>query len=126
MGRTKDGHYFQYYDPASVRYLSKGYVRFRLKKELTEEGLVAFRKSFYDSVKEAEAKSGSKVENQEPLLKALEKRETKEFYLEMDCARNELRVPPADNNSQVHFTIVDQIESGTAMAKIRDEVCRKD
>lgn len=124
MGKTKDGHYFQYYDPASVKHLSKDYVRFRLKKELTAEGLAAFRKTFYASVKEAEDKSGNKVEHPEPLLKVLEKRETREFDLDIDCARNELRVPPADNNSQVHFTIVDQVESGTAMAKIRDEVCR--
>ncbi|MGO9016293.1 MAG: hypothetical protein ACLQF0_15090 [Dissulfurispiraceae bacterium] len=124
MGKTKDTHYLIYYDTANVDYIRKDYVRVRLKKELSEEGLVQFRKDFYSSVKTAEEQSGGKVENPEPLLKALAKHETKEYPIDIDCSSNELKVQP-DKMSAINIVVVDEIQAGTAFEKIRDEVCPK-
>ncbi|MBF0559535.1 MAG: hypothetical protein HQL08_12240 [Nitrospirae bacterium] len=124
-GKTKDKSYLVYYDTASVDYIRKDYVSLRLKKELSEEGIERFKKNFYASVKEAEDKAGEKVSGPVgPILKALLERETKEYLVEIDCATNEIRVPPS-KMGQMNFVIVDDIESGTTAEYIRNDVCPK-
>ncbi len=125
MGKTKDKNFLVYYDTASVNYLRKDYVSMRLKKERSEEGIEQFKKDFYASVKEAEAKAGNKINGPvEPILQALLERETKENTVEIDCVKNELRVLPSTMNS-INFVIVEDIEPGTAADNIRNEVCPK-
>ncbi|MGD0283075.1 MAG: hypothetical protein ABSB95_12020 [Dissulfurispiraceae bacterium] len=124
MGKTKDKNFLVYYDTASVKHIRKDYVSLRLKKERSAEGIEQFKKDFYASVKEAEAKAGEKVNGPvEPVMKALLERETKEYAAEIDCAKNELRLPPGGSHT-VTFTIVDDIESGTSTEKIKNEVCK--
>lgn len=125
MGKTKDKNFLVYYDTASVDYIRKDYVSLRLKKELSEEGIEQFKQNFYASIKDAEAKTGEKVKDPEPLMKALMKRETKENTAEIDCANNELRVLP-EKMSKINIVVIDEIDAGTAIEKIRNEVCRKD
>src|SRR5208282_4168201 len=121
MGKTKDKNFLVYYDTASVKYLRKDYVSLRLKKERSAEGIEQFKKDFYASVKEAEAKVGEKVSGPvEPIMKALLARETKEYAVQIDCATNELRII-----QNVNFAIVDDIEPGTSTENIRNEVCPK-
>lgn len=123
MGETKDKNFLVYYDPSSVNYITDTYVRFMVRKERSEEGIEQFKKDFYTSLKEAEDRAGERINGDpEPLLNILLKRETKEFMVDIDCASNELRVPPA-KMSAFNFVIVDEIEPGTAAEKIRDEVC---
>ena len=123
MGKTKDKNFLVYYDTGSVNYLRKDYVSLRLKRERSEEGIEQFKKDFYASVKEAEAKAGEKVNGPvEPIMKAMLARETKESAVEIDCAKNELRVLPSTKDG-VDFVIVDEIEPGTTTEKIRNEVC---
>jgi len=124
-GKTKDNNFLVYYDTASVKYLRKDYVSLTLKRERSAEGIEQFKKDFYASVKEAEEKSGEKVNGPiEPVLKALLERETKEYPVEIDCAKNEIRVPPS-RMQQMNFVIVDDIEPGTTAEKIRNDVCPK-
>ena len=126
-GKTKDHNFLVYYDTASVKYLRKDYVSLRLKRERSAEGIEQFKKDFYASVKEAEDKSGEKVNGPiEPVLKALLERETKEYIymVEIDCAKNEIRVPPS-RMQQMNFVIVDDIEPGTTAENIRNDVCPK-
>lgn len=124
MGKTKDKNFLVYYAPSSVNYITETYVRLTLKKERSQEGIEQFKKDFNASLKEAEDKAGEKVKAPEPLLNALLKRETKEYTIEIDCAGNELRVPPA-KMSGFNFLIVDQIEPGTAIENIKNEVCKR-
>lgn len=124
-GKTKDKNFLVYYDTASVKYLRKDYVSLRLKKELSAEGIEQFKENFYSSVKEAEDKSGEKVSGPVgPILKALLERETKEYPVEIDCVKNEIRVPPS-KMQQMNFVIVDDIEPGTTAEHIRNDVCPK-
>ncbi len=124
MGKTKDKSFLVYYDTSSVNYIRKDYVSLRLKKELSEEGKEQFKQNFYASVKDAEAKTGEKVKDPEPLMKAMMKRETKENDAEIDCGKNQLRVLP-EKMSKINFVFIEEIEAGTAIEKIRDEVCPK-
>ncbi len=125
MGKTKDKNFLVYYDTASVNYLTKNNVSLRLKKERSEEGIEQFKKDFYSSVKEAEAKAGNKINGPvEPILQTLLERETKENTVEIDCVQNELRVLPSTMNS-INFVIVEDIEPGTAADNIKNEVCPK-
>jgi hypothetical protein len=125
MGRTKDKNFLVYYAPSSVKYITETYVRLTLKKELSEEGVEQFKKDFYASLKEAEDKAGEKMQGSpEPLLNILIKRQTREYTVEIDCVRNEIRVLP-EKMAAFNFVIVDEIELGTATENIRNEVCKK-
>ncbi|MBI4691165.1 MAG: hypothetical protein HY754_13020 [Nitrospirae bacterium] len=125
MGMTKDKNFLVYYDPSSVNYITETYVRLTLKKDRSEEGIEQFKKDFYDTLKEAEDKSGERIKGDpEPLLNILLKREIKEYIVDIDCTGNEIRVPPA-KMSAFNFVVVNEIEPGTAVEKIRDEVCKK-
>lgn len=123
MGKSKDKNFLIYYDTASVKNIRKDSVSLNIKKERSEEGVEQFKKDFYASVKEAEDTAGTKVNGPvEPILKALLKRETKEFAVYIDCAENKIRIPPAVMKS-VNFVIVNDIEPGTVTELIRNEVC---
>lgn len=123
MGKTKDKNFLVYYDPSSVNYITETYVRLTLRKERSEEGIEQFKKDFYASLKEAEDMAGDKLKDDpEPLLNILLKRETKEFIVDIDCMSNELRVPPT-KMSAFNFVVVDEIGQGTAIEKIKNEVC---
>lgn len=125
MGKTKDKNFLVYYAPSSVNYITETYVKLTLKKERSQEGIEQFKKDFYASLREAEARAGERLkDNPEPLLDVLLKRETKEYTIEIDCASNELRVPPS-KVSGFNFVIVDQIEPGTTIENIKNEVCKK-
>lgn len=125
MGKTKDKNFLVYYAPSNVNYITETYVRLTVKKERSQEGIEQFKKEFYASLKEAEDSAGEKLQGSpEPLLNILLKRETKEYMADIDCVSNELRVPPAKMSS-FNFVIVNDIEPGTAIENIRNEVCKK-
>lgn len=125
MGKTKDGNFLVYYSPASVNYLTETYVRMTLKRERSQEGIEQFRQGFKANLKEAEDKAGERLKDDpEPLMNMLLKRETRIRTVDIDCVRNELRVPP-EKMSGFNMVVVDDIEPGTAIENLRNEVCKK-
>lgn len=125
MGKTKDMNFLVYYATSSISYTTETLVSMRLKKERSQEGIEQFKKEFNASLKEAEARAGERLrDDPRPLLNILIKRETKEYKIEIDCTRNELRLPP-EKMSGFNMVIVDAIEPGTAIENIRNEVCKK-
>src|SRR5208283_3892979 len=127
MGKTRDNNWLVYYNPSSVKYIRPDFVSFMYKRKLSPEGIERYKKDFYKSVKEAEEKAGEKTSGPlEPILNALIERETKEYVMEIDCTRNEIMAPPAETQpGNIGVVVVDNIEPGTSVAKIRDEVCTK-
>ncbi len=124
MGETKDKNYSVYYDTASVKQVTASNIRLRLKKELSEAGVIKFSKDYYASLKEAEDKAESKIQGSpEELLKVLIKRQTKEYDVEIDCVKNEWRVPSGKGGA-MQFVVVDPIEQGTVIERIKKEICR--
>lgn len=126
MGRTKNNNFLMYYDPSSVSYANanEDFAEFKVKEELSEEGFERFKENFYKSVKEAEERSGGKVEDPEYWLKLLARYETKEYTAQIDCPNNEFRILPNKTSSFI-FVIVNPIEGGSAEEKIKNEVCKK-
>lgn len=123
-GKIKNGDYFLYYDPSSIKYTdnNRAYVSFRAREELSDEGLKNFKKKNYKAVKEAEKKAGSMAKGSEPLIETLAKFETKEYEAVIDCKGNEFRIPPSAA-SAVNFVIVNDIKPGSAEEKIKNAVC---
>jgi len=125
MGKTKDKNFLVYYDTASVKFIKEDYLTVKLKRERSGEGIEQFKKDFDASVKGAEDKAGNKVNGPlEPIFKALLERETKEYDVAIDCAKNEIKLLPSTMD-KVNFVIVEEIEAGTATEKIRNELCPK-
>lgn len=125
MGKTKDKNFLVYYSPASVNYITETYVRLTLKKERSQEGIEQFKQDFKANLKEAEDKAGERLKDDPgPLLNMLLKRETRIRTVDIDCVSNELRVPP-EKMSGFNMVVVDDIEPGTAIENIRNEVCKK-
>lgn len=121
-GKIKNGDFLMYFDPSSITYPLKNYARFRVKEELSDEGLERFKKDNYAAVKEAEEKAGDIARGHEPLLKTLARFETKEYVAEIDCPGNEFRIPPK-TQAGFNFVRVNPIEPNTAEEKIKNAVC---
>lgn len=125
MGRTKDGNFFVYYSPEGVNYHSETYVRLKLKRERTPEGIEQFEMDFKASLKEAEDKAGGRLRDDHgPLMNMLLNRERRVFTADIDCVSNELRVLP-EQMSGFNIVRVYEIEPGIAIENIRNEVCKK-
>jgi hypothetical protein len=127
MGRIKDNNFSMHYDPSSVSYANgnDNYAEFKVKEELSEEGLERFKEKFYRYVKEVEKSSGTKFEDPEYWLKLFAGHETKEYTSQIDCLNNEFKILP-NKAATFNFVIVNPIEPGSAEDKIKNEVCKTD
>lgn len=121
-GKTRNDNFLMYYDSSSLKHIDKDAVSIDVKEELSEKGFGHFSENFYKSLKEAEEKAGTKVENPESLLKLLARYEAKQYLVRIDCRKNEYTIPPAKGSS-VNVIMVYDIEPGSAWEKIKNDVC---
>jgi uncharacterized UBP type Zn finger protein len=122
VGKTDNDIFLLYIDNQSISYMPEDIVRFRVRRELSPEGVKLFRKSFDESVKIAE-ESGVKAEDLEDLFKASVKAQTKEHTCDIYCEKNEIWIHPPVA-SIINFIISNPILPGTAEERIKNKLCK--
>lgn len=124
MGKTANKKLLLYVDMKSVTYISEDIVRFKVRKEYSEEGLQERKESYKEQIKKAEEESGTKIDEPDKLFEMIIKSEKIEQLYDIDCKNNEVkRHPPT--RSAINIVVVDPIAPGSTEDHIKNELCRK-
>lgn len=122
LGKTDEGQMYLSYDPQTVKQTSKGFAQCLVRKELTPEGVKAFREKYNGMVRKAEQESGSKVEDGDTLFKLLVRGETKVYTYKMNCTESSYTI---GNEAGVfsNILLMYPVREGTAEDRLKQKVC---